>query len=451
MGFVMTEMLALHTVKYFLVIDFEATCDEPVNRFPQEMIEFPIVLVDAQSLNVVGEFHHFVRPLIYPKLSAFCSSLTGIQQNTVDQSLTFPDVLKLADQWIRQHCGEDLSNVYAVTYGNWDFGTLFAIQVKEYDLEIPFWGRRWIDLQDVFQKHFALSGKQIKMIEAFQYLGISLSGRLHSGIDDARKLATFLVELIKLNAGIGFAVNDNDELRGNAPSVEEKFGDWKCSRCNFLNFARRTFCKDCGATRAADAVTVPRTAPSFQSETKPGDWNCGSCGFLNFARRGFCKECGATRPDDGTGTSYTATSQDNTYAPRGNFGYRQGQGQGQGQGGNFGGFRQYPPRQNAYGAPRQQGTYGTPRPAFGGGFNAGGGFSNPRMKPGDWRCSSCGFVNFARRSNCKQCSTDKPAQDEFAAPATFERQSRPGDWTCECGYHNFAHRDHCGRCNSAKP
>ena len=30
----------------YVVIDFEATCDEPYNPVPQEVIEFPCVLVD---------------------------------------------------------------------------------------------------------------------------------------------------------------------------------------------------------------------------------------------------------------------------------------------------------------------------------------------------------------------------------------------------------------------
>jgi len=432
----MSDMLDLKKVRYFLVIDFEATCDEPVNQFPREMIEFPIVAVDAQSLEVIGEFQQYVKPVIHPILSNFCTNLTGITQAQVNQSKSFTEVVAMADEWIKKTCGIDLSEVYVATYSNWDFGTLFAIQCKEYGLKPPYWSRRWIDLQMIFQKHFSLSG-QIKMIEAFQYLGISLSGRLHSGIDDARNLATFLVELIKLNAGMG-PVNDNDELRDNAPSVEEKPGDWRCSRCNFLNFARRTFCKDCGAQKPGDAVAVPRTAPFFQSESKPGDWNCGSCGFLNFARRSNCKECGANRPEDA-----------NTNSTEGGF-----------TGGNRGGFNNNRggynntrstynngPRQ-PYGTPRQP--YGAPRPAFGGG---GFGFNNQggsRMKPGDWRCGSCGFVNFARRFNCKQCSVDKPAQEENSTP-TYERQSRPGDWTCECGYLNFAHRDSCGRCSSPKP
>ena len=41
---------------FFIIIDFEATCIRgPDIIRPQEIIEFPAVLVDAATLEVVGE------------------------------------------------------------------------------------------------------------------------------------------------------------------------------------------------------------------------------------------------------------------------------------------------------------------------------------------------------------------------------------------------------------
>lgn len=39
---------------YYIVIDFEATCDENSHNYPHEIIEFPAVLVDAADGTVVG-------------------------------------------------------------------------------------------------------------------------------------------------------------------------------------------------------------------------------------------------------------------------------------------------------------------------------------------------------------------------------------------------------------
>jgi len=46
---------------FFIVIDFEATCiPAPSVIKPQEIIEFPAVLVDAVTLKVVGEKQLYV-------------------------------------------------------------------------------------------------------------------------------------------------------------------------------------------------------------------------------------------------------------------------------------------------------------------------------------------------------------------------------------------------------
>lgn len=47
---------------YFLVLDFEATCDDKRQIRPQEVIEFPIVVVDAVTLENVAEFHYYIKP-----------------------------------------------------------------------------------------------------------------------------------------------------------------------------------------------------------------------------------------------------------------------------------------------------------------------------------------------------------------------------------------------------
>lgn len=65
----------------FIILDFEATCIKNARLYPQEIIEFParIIAYDYQSnaLDFVSEFHSYVRPIIHPKLSPFCTNFTG--------------------------------------------------------------------------------------------------------------------------------------------------------------------------------------------------------------------------------------------------------------------------------------------------------------------------------------------------------------------------------------
>ena len=68
--------------KHLLVIDFEATCgakgSEPK---PQEIIEFPCALLNTnKGFEIEAIFHEYVRPVHNPKLTRFCTELTGITQ-----------------------------------------------------------------------------------------------------------------------------------------------------------------------------------------------------------------------------------------------------------------------------------------------------------------------------------------------------------------------------------
>ncbi|KDN48897.1 hypothetical protein K437DRAFT_81984 [Tilletiaria anomala UBC 951] len=111
----------------FLVCDIEATCEitpwlelapgaagergetielkqpssrsqaKKVNRdYPNEIIEFPVVVLrwdaDAQEYKQGDVFHSYVKPIWRPRLSKFCRDLTGITQQQIDISPTWPIV-----------------------------------------------------------------------------------------------------------------------------------------------------------------------------------------------------------------------------------------------------------------------------------------------------------------------------------------------------------------------
>ncbi|MFH4984202.1 hypothetical protein AB6A40_010911 [Gnathostoma spinigerum] len=66
---------------HFLVLDFEATCVEGAKIMPvQEIIEFPVIQINARTFDEEARFHQYVRPTERPMLTSFCSSLTGIVQ-----------------------------------------------------------------------------------------------------------------------------------------------------------------------------------------------------------------------------------------------------------------------------------------------------------------------------------------------------------------------------------
>jgi len=139
-------------------------------------------------------------------------------------------------------------------------------------------------------------------------------------------------------------------IRGYGPPGGSQYPpDWKCLQCDNINFARRTECKQCNAPRTANS---PPTHVSLQYQP---DWRCAACGNINFSRRSECKQCNAARTPDAQPA--------------------------------------YAPNHAAIKAAQQH--RGPPgRPIV--------------MSPGDWHCASCGFMNFARRTQCLHCKADKP-------------------------------------------
>ncbi|XWS57041.1 hypothetical protein CRYUN_Cryun09bG0137500 [Craigia yunnanensis] len=105
--------------QYFAVIDFEATCDEERNPHPQEIIEFPSVIVSSVTGQLEACFQTYVRPTFNQLLSDFCKDPTGIQQIQVDRGVTLSEALLRHDKWLEKK-GIKNTNFAVVTWSNWD-------------------------------------------------------------------------------------------------------------------------------------------------------------------------------------------------------------------------------------------------------------------------------------------------------------------------------------------
>ncbi|KAK1259178.1 hypothetical protein QJS04_geneDACA021505 [Acorus gramineus] len=110
-----------------------------------------------------------------------------------------------------------------------------------------------------------------------------------------------------------------------------------------------------------------RGEASGKAWQQDGDWACPntSCSNVNFAFRGVCNRCGTARPAGASGLGG-------------------GGGRGRGRGGNDPGGRGRPP-------------VGGPTGLFG---------------PNDWSCPMCGNINWAKRTKCNICNTNKPGHNE---------------------------------------
>jgi predicted RNA-binding Zn-ribbon protein involved in translation (DUF1610 family) len=166
-----------------------------------------------------------------------------------------------------------------------------------------------------------------------------------------------------------------------------KTGDWFCPNCGDHQYARNEQCRQCGTAKPAG---------NFVAGMKPGDWHCPACGDLQFAKNLECRKCGTPNPDP----QASQTQMETAIATRA---------------------------------------------------------ANTVEKPGDWYCPSCGDMQYARNLQCRKCGT--PAPDPEAAKAaaaqaamksqSMRQQMKPGDWHCtQCGDLQFAKNMQCRRCNT---
>lgn len=105
--------------RYLLCIDLEATCDEfpsglseierknhqlKVTRDEMETIEIGVSVLDMHdNFKQVGSFWRFVRPVLKPTLTPFCTRLTTITQHDVDTAGGYAEVRQQLEEYLAQY------------------------------------------------------------------------------------------------------------------------------------------------------------------------------------------------------------------------------------------------------------------------------------------------------------------------------------------------------------
>uniref|UniRef100_A0A8B9GRV2 Exoribonuclease 1 n=1 Tax=Astyanax mexicanus TaxID=7994 RepID=A0A8B9GRV2_ASTMX len=140
---------------YICVVDFEATCEENnPSDFVHEIIEFPVVLIDTHTLEMVDYFQEYVKPELNPQLSDFCVELTGITQEMVDEADTFPKVFRRVVSWLQK---KELGTKYKyalLTDGSWDMSKFLYTQCRLSRIRYPQFARKWINIRKSYGNYY---------------------------------------------------------------------------------------------------------------------------------------------------------------------------------------------------------------------------------------------------------------------------------------------------------
>ncbi|CAJ0955910.1 unnamed protein product, partial [Mesorhabditis belari] len=198
-----------HYFNYLIFVDFECTCEEILNQYPHEIIEFPAVLVDTEKMEVVAQFHTYIKPVARPILDPFCVDFTNIRQKNVDEAPYFPEALLRFREWMNSYnLDQRTGKTYAfVTDGPCDFQKFLLYQCLILGMKLPHIFRNFINIKRIFeQKEVRLEGKgerdeQGKRITSIQrildYYKLESVGRAHSGLIDAQNLAKIASHMIQ--------------------------------------------------------------------------------------------------------------------------------------------------------------------------------------------------------------------------------------------------------------
>ncbi|XP_043698854.1 uncharacterized exonuclease domain-containing protein At3g15140 [Telopea speciosissima] len=181
---------------YFLVLDLEGKV---------EILEFPVIIIDAKTLDVVDFFHRFVRPssMSEERVKEYIEGKygkLGVDRVWHDTAIPFNDVLQQFETWITHHClwerelGGTLRQAAFVTCGNWDLKTKVPQQCKVSRVKLPQYFMEWINLKDIYLNFY--HRRATGMMTMMKELGIRLVGSHHLGIDDTKNISRVLQRML---------------------------------------------------------------------------------------------------------------------------------------------------------------------------------------------------------------------------------------------------------------
>lgn len=171
-----------------------------------EIIEIACTKIDLCDKKNVrqSQFHEYVRPLINPQLTLFCTDLTGIMQSTVDKSDDINVVVERFLNWmyeqrlISHDYQEPVQEFSFVSGGNNDLRWLAPHLENYYSSrrrEIPKFFKEWINIKKPFVQITRQWPRGI--FQMLEILGEAPKGRSHSAKDDCMNLATVIEILDK--------------------------------------------------------------------------------------------------------------------------------------------------------------------------------------------------------------------------------------------------------------
>ncbi|KAL8264397.1 hypothetical protein R6Q59_022527 [Mikania micrantha] len=181
---------------FFLVLDLEGKV---------EILEFPVLMIDARTMDVVDFFHRFVRPTEMSKerINQYIEGKygkLGVDRVWHDTALPFDEVIVQFEEWMAKYSlcskepGSPLHRAAFVTCGNWDIKTKIPQQCKVLKMALPSYFMEWINIKDIYLNFYKRRAPGMRAM--MNDLKIPLLGSHHLGIDDTKNIARVLRHML---------------------------------------------------------------------------------------------------------------------------------------------------------------------------------------------------------------------------------------------------------------
>lgn len=184
-------------LEFLLVLDLEGKV---------EILEFPVLLFDTKTMDVIDFFHRFVRPseMSSQRIKEYIEGKygkIGVDRIWHDTAIPFKEVIEQFETWLsknqlwQKELGGCLSNAAFVTCGNWDLKTKVPQQCDVSKMKLPPYFLEWINLKDIYLNFY--KRRAPGMLSMMRQLNIPFLGSHHLGIDDSKNIARVLQHMIK--------------------------------------------------------------------------------------------------------------------------------------------------------------------------------------------------------------------------------------------------------------
>lgn len=170
-----------------LVIDLEATCWEDKEKTAQnaEIIEIGVVVFNKKTCLIENKESILVQPS-RTEISPFCTELTSLKPIDFENAFSLKEAFQiLNDKFLSK-------NTAWASWGDWD-RTMLEREAVQKGLSYPM-HKTHFNVKAMFNL-FSKSQKK-SLPDALKKCGLTFSGRLHRGHDDAYAIAQILQHLI---------------------------------------------------------------------------------------------------------------------------------------------------------------------------------------------------------------------------------------------------------------